>query len=107
MKKVRYGQLNQDINQSDFDPKVTVGIRLLDGRWNSSEAVRLYKDAILTALQREYPHRRRFTVLEDNDPTGFKSKVGVQAKVDSNLDVFEIPKHSPQLIGLDDYLWMQ
>ena len=61
--------------------------------------------AVLTALQREYPHRRRFTILEDNDPTGFTSKAGVKAKEDSNLDVFEIPKHSPQLNVLDYYLW--
>ena len=77
----------------------------IEGRWNSSEAVRFYKGAILAALEREYPHRRRFTILEDNDPTGFKSKAGVKAKEDSNLDVFEIPKHSPQLNVLDYYLW--
>ena len=77
----------------------------IEGRWNSSEAVRLHKGAILTALQREYPHRRRFTILEDSDPTGFNSKAAVQAKVDSNRDVFEISKHSPRLNVLDYYLW--
>ena len=78
----------------------------IEGRWNSSEAVRLHKSAILTALQREYPHRRRFTILEDSDPTGFNSKAAVQAKEDSSRDVFEIPKHSPQLNMLDYYyLW--
>ena len=67
--------------------------------------MRLYKGAILKALQQEYPHRRRFTILEDNDPTGFKSKKAVKAKEEENLDVLEIPKRSPQLNVLDYYLW--
>ena len=77
----------------------------IEGRWNFSEAVRFYGSAALTVLPREYPHRRHFTLLEDNDSTVFKSKAAVQAKDDYNLDVFEIPKHSPQLNALDYYLW--
>ena len=77
----------------------------IEGRWDSSEAVRLYKGAILTALQQEYPHRRRFTILEDIDPICFKSKAAVQANEDSSRDVFEIPERSPQLNMLDYYLW--
>ena len=44
-------------------------------------------------------------MLEDNDPTGYRSKLGVQAKIDSKIDVFEIPKRSPQLNLCDYWLW--
>ena len=50
-----------------------------------------------------YVFRRRFPVFGDNDPISFKSKAAVQANEDSNLDVFEIPKHS-QLNVLEYYL---
>ena len=77
----------------------------IDGNWNSSEAVRLYKGAMLKDLQKEYLLRRRYTILEDSDPAEFKSKKAVANKKESNLDVFVIPKHSPQLNVLDYYLW--
>ena len=56
-------------------------------------------------LEETYPHRTRFNVLEDNDPTGFRSKIGMKAKVDAKIDTFEIPKHSPQLNLCDYWLW--
>ena len=47
----------------------------------------------------------RYKVLEENDPAGFRSKAGAQAKVEANVDTFEIPKHSPQLNMCDCWLW--
>ena len=38
-----------------------------------------------------------WTVLEDNDPTGFKSTAGKNAKRESKIKVFAIPKRSPDL----------
>ena len=79
----------------------------IEGRWNSAEAARLYKGPILKALREAYPHRRRFNVLEDNDPTGFKSRAGIDAKAEAGIDAFEIPKRSPQLNVCDYFLWKQ
>ena len=47
----------------------------------------------------------RYNVLEENDPAGFRSKACLQAKVEANVDTFEIPKHSPQLNLCDCWLW--
>lgn len=79
----------------------------IEGRWNSHEAARLYKGPMLKALQNEYPSRRRYNVLEDNDPTGFRSHLGMKAKDDAHIDTFRIPKHSPQLNVCDYFLWKE
>ena len=79
----------------------------VQGRWNSDEAARIYSGPMKDALQNEYPHRKRFTVLEDNDPTGYRSRKGIQAKKDAKIDVFEIPRHSPELNSCDYWLWKQ
>ena len=77
----------------------------IQGRWNGAEAARIYAGPMLKALKAAYPGLHRFRVLEDNDPTGFYSRVGVAAKVDAKIDPFKIPKHSPQLNLCDYFLW--
>ena len=47
-----------------------------EGPWNGDEAVRMYKGPVRGALERAYPDRSRFHILEDNDPSGFQSKEG-------------------------------
>ena len=54
----------------------------IQGNWNAKEAERIYRGPMLAALKKEYPTLHRFKVLEDNDPTGFRSKRGMQAKED-------------------------
>ena len=56
-------------------------------------------------LRRSWPSKRSFSVLEDNDPSGFKARAGVQAKVAVNIKAFEIPKRSPDLNVLDYAIW--
>ena len=46
-------------------------------------------------------------ILEDNDPSGYKSNKGIAAKETSNLKVFEIPPRSPDLNICDYALWSQ
>ena len=60
-----------------------------------------------TALRRHYPRKRTHKVLEDNDPTGYKSGAGVAAKRASKIDVFEIPCRSPDLNPLDYSIWAE
>ena len=63
--------------------------------------------AIAAALSKEYPQRKTFTVLEDNDPTGFRSKAGLAAKESAGIKTFEIPKRSPSLNVCDYALWTE
>ena len=57
------------------------------------------------ALQKAYPSRATWKILEDNDPTGFRSKAGLAAKKLIGATVLEIPKRSPQLNVCDYALW--
>ena len=59
------------------------------------------------ALRRNYPNKRTHKVLEDNDPTGYKSGAGVAAKRASKIDVFEMPCRSPDLNPLDYSIWSE
>ena len=45
--------------------------------------------------------------MEDNDPTGFKSKAGIAAKAKAGIVVFPIPKRSPELNVLDYAVWKE
>ena len=40
----------------------------IKGRWNGNSAIDLYKGPILRALKKAFPSRKKFTILEDNDP---------------------------------------
>ena len=44
-------------------------------------------------------------LLEHNDPTGFKSKMRVEAKAAAGIKVLEIPRRSPDLNVCDYALW--
>ena len=77
----------------------------IEGQWNSREAARLYSGPMRKTLRKVYPHRARYNVLEDNDPAGFRSKAGLQAKAEAKIDTFRIPRHSPQLNLCDYWLW--
>ena len=65
----------------------------------------MYKNVLAKALKKEYPGKKKFRALEDNDPTGNLSKKGIAAKVDCKIEVFEIPKRSPDLNVLDYAIW--
>ena len=80
----------------------------LDGkRWNGGEAAKMYEGPIRKALDRAYPHRKSWTILEDNDPTGFKSSKGLKAKSAAGIKVFSIPQRSPDLNVCDYALWAE
>ena len=42
---------------------------------------------------------------QDNDPTGFKSRLGERGKKASKIRVFQIPKRSPDLNVMDYAIW--
>ena len=77
----------------------------LGERWGGAAAATAYRGPIKTALEAEYPGCRSYTLLEDNDPSGFRSWAGRCAKEEVKIKVFEIPKRSPVLNVCDYYLW--
>ena len=64
----------------------------VQGNWNSSEAARIYEGPMLEALKVAYPGQTRFRVLEDNDPSGFKARKGVDAKKRAGILAFRDPQ---------------
>ena len=44
------------------------------GRWGGDAAAHMYKNVLAKALKKEYPGKKKFRALEDNDPTGNLSK---------------------------------
>ena len=77
----------------------------VEAQWSGSAASDLYRGPILKVLKSSYPDKRSYTILEDNDPTGFRSKAGLLAKEDVKISVFRIPRRSPDLNVCDYALW--
>ncbi|CAK0810004.1 unnamed protein product [Prorocentrum cordatum] len=76
------------------------------GRWNAAAAGRMYSGALQPALKRAYPSvRGKFRVMEDNDPTGYKSRSGMVAKTSAGIQTLDLPKRSPDLMPLDFAFW--
>ena len=63
--------------------------------WNGDTAAALYSGPILTALKKHRGLKRKYTVLEDNDPTGYKSNKAIAAKAAASIEAIEFPKYSP------------
>ena len=76
-----------------------------NGRWNGDAATKMYSGPLRKALSKAWPSIRKWSVLGDNDPTGFKSNKGKKAKVDACIEPFVIPKRSPDLSLCDYALW--
>ena len=53
--------------------RVLVWEYLPKNKWNGGVAADMYLKFVRRSLQRAYPERKYFNVLEDNDPSGFKS----------------------------------
>ena len=79
----------------------------IQGHWGGNAAAEFYQDVVRPSLEKRYPGRKAFCILEDNDPTGNLSKKGVEAKVAAKLFVLKIPKRSPDLNVLDYAIWSE
>ena len=76
-------------------------------RWHGAAASHMYTSPLLHALQNTWPQKRRWDVLEDNDPKGFKSGAAVSAKAAVKIAPFSIPPRSPDLNPCDFALWKE
>ena len=79
----------------------------VEGHWSGNVAAQLYTDVVRPALEKQFPAKKSFCILEDNDPTGNLSKKGIEAKVSAKLAVLKIPKRSPDLNVLDYAVWSE
>jgi len=79
----------------------------VEKQWSGAEAENLYKNIVAPALKREHPTAKSFRILEDNDRTGNTSNKGKAAKKECKLNVFQIPRHSPDLNVLDYSVWAE
>ena len=61
----------------------------------------MHTKGLAPALQKEHPGKHSFLLLEDNDPTGYKSNMAKDVKKAHDVNVLEIPKRSPDLSPLD------
>ena len=74
-------------------------------KWDGATAAAAYKGPLKNALKRAFPKRRNHVILEDNDPSGYKSGKGLQAKSEAGISTLDLPKRSPDLNVLDYSLW--
>ena len=50
------------------------------GAWNGDAAAAMYAGPLSTSLKKSAPRKRAWDVMEDNDPSGYKSRKAVAAK---------------------------
>ena len=82
----------------------------VDGKWNGNAAAKMYTGPLLRTLRKAFPGKAarrspKWTVLEDNDPTGYKSSKGLAAKASVGIASMNLPKRSPDFNPLDFSLW--
>ena len=76
-------------------------------RWNADEAVKAYEGPIAAALKKSHGPKRSYVLMEDNDPSGYKSKKAIEAKKKLKIKPMTYPRHSPDLNPLDFYVWAE
>ena len=81
---------------------------VVDGQWNGRAAASMYSGPLRRSLQRGHPCvAGSWRVLEDNDPSGYKSSKGVAAKKASAIVAMSLPPRSPDLNPLDFSFWAE
>ena len=59
------------------------------------------------ALRKHCGQKRVYTTLEDNDPTGYKSKKAIKTKAQLGIEPIDFPVYSLDLNPLDFALWSE
>jgi hypothetical protein len=70
----------------------------------------MYSGAIKQLLLKARPltsSRKRWHIVEDGDPAGFKSAAAMAAKKAARMETIDLPPYSPDLQPLDFSLWTQ
>ena len=74
-------------------------------KWTGAKAADMYAGPLAKALKKAYPRMKKWTVLEDNDPTGYKSGKALAAKKKARIVTDDLPPRSPEFNVLDYSLW--
>ena len=73
--------------------------------WTAQVAADVYRDVIYPSLCEHRGDKRSFKLLEDNDPTGYKSNKAKEMKESKRIKALPFPRYSPDLNPLDFSLW--
>ena len=76
-------------------------------KWNAAAAEHMYRKGLEPALKRACPGARRWRLLEDNDPAGYKSRLAEQCKKELKINPLSLPPRSPDLNPLDFTIWAE
>jgi hypothetical protein len=79
----------------------------IEGPWNGEVAASVYRGPIQKVLRRRCGDKRRYLILEDNDPVGYKSGKAMEAKAELNVRTLQFPRYSPDLNPMDYFLWQE
>ena len=77
----------------------------VEGKWNGTVAANTYANVLKPAIVRYRGEKGRSTALEDNDPTGYKSKLAKAMKASLGIQCLNFPRYSPDLNPLDYFVW--
>ena len=72
--------------------------------WTGDRASEMYHGPIMKILKKR-GIKKSYLVVEDNDPTGYKSSKGRAAKKTLGIKTVKWPRYSPDLMPLDFSLW--
>ena len=105
--KQNFGAKSQQVTCAIGAGRVLMWYAIPNNSWTAKAADRMYRKVLHPTKKDSYPAARSFRVLEDNDPTGYKSRMGHKAKKDVNISAFSLPPRSPDLNPLDYTIWAE
>jgi hypothetical protein len=85
--------------------KVRLWEYLPKGQWNAERAVAMYEGPIMKVLRRTQGVKPFYRVIEDNDPSGYKSNLAKEKKKELKINAVQFPRYSPDLNPCDYFLW--
>lgn len=116
---VREGFTKPSVKRNKVDPGYSVSVvagiinnrvkvwHYLPRRWCGAAAKAMYEGPIIKALRRYRGAKRTYRIIEDNDPTGYKSNTALGAKRALGIVAVPFPRYSPDLNPLDYFLWAE
>ena len=96
-----------DVCAGVINGKIRLWHYLPKKNWSGAVAADAYKGPIAKALKAHRGDKAKYLVLEDNDPTGYKSGKAKAAKKDLNIHALDYPRHSPDLNPMDFFVWSE
>ena len=64
-------------------------------------------EIVIEALRKHRGIKAGYKVVEDDDPTGYKSNIANDAKKGLGIEAVDFPRYSPNLNPLDSFLWSE